>query len=339
MRLLGRSDLHRRIQQLEDALARSHGGLQHVVFFAEVLDGAEEALRVLHEGHQHAQSDGVAQHRAAAKPDDRGNGAGGKDFHHRVVDGVRHDGVFERVHVGGVDFFELFVSALLAIEKLQHHDAADMLLQIGVDAGDGHANAAIALGDGPAEERRREHDQRQDGYHDRGQRRAELEHGEDDEAESEQVAQDGHEARGEELIEDVDIGGDARDKAADGIAVVESDIELLQMRHQFAAQVEHGLLADVLHDVHLGELEEEDPEQGGEVEHRNLRESGERVGGEEGIDRRGDAIGGGGHVAVDGDLGEQRPGHLQLRGIGPWAAATVQRRRCRRATSPRKRWR
>ena len=40
----------RLVEQLEDALAGGHGRLQDVEFFAEVLNRAEEALRVLHEG-------------------------------------------------------------------------------------------------------------------------------------------------------------------------------------------------------------------------------------------------------------------------------------------------
>ncbi len=44
----------RLVQQLENALAGGHGRLQDVEFFAQVLNGAEEALRVLHERDQHA---------------------------------------------------------------------------------------------------------------------------------------------------------------------------------------------------------------------------------------------------------------------------------------------
>ncbi len=50
-----RNYFHRSIEQLEDALAGCHGGLQNVVFLAEVHDGTEKALRVLHEGDQNAQ--------------------------------------------------------------------------------------------------------------------------------------------------------------------------------------------------------------------------------------------------------------------------------------------
>ncbi len=51
----GRDDLGRGVEQLEDALAGGHGGLQDVVLLAEVLDGAEEALGVLDEGDQDAE--------------------------------------------------------------------------------------------------------------------------------------------------------------------------------------------------------------------------------------------------------------------------------------------
>ncbi len=48
-------DLRRSIEQLENAFAGGHGGLQDVVFVAEVLNRAEKTLRVAHEGDQDAQ--------------------------------------------------------------------------------------------------------------------------------------------------------------------------------------------------------------------------------------------------------------------------------------------
>ena len=49
------NDVHRSVQQFENAFACRHGGLQNVVFLAEVHDGAEEALGVLRKGDQHAE--------------------------------------------------------------------------------------------------------------------------------------------------------------------------------------------------------------------------------------------------------------------------------------------
>ena len=40
------------------------------------------------------------------------------------------------------------------------------------------------------------------------------------------VAEDGDEAGGEEVVQHVDVGGDAGDQAADGVAVVEGEVEV-----------------------------------------------------------------------------------------------------------------
>ncbi len=164
----GRSDLGRRVQQFEDAFAGRHRRLQNVVLLAEILNRPEEALRVLDESGQNSDADhsahyvereqvlarelrGDAAYRQAAddvipaKPDHAGDRDRRQNFDHRVVDGVRHDRVFERVHVDGVHFGKLVEGALLAIEELQHHHAADVLLHVGVDAGDGGANAPVGV--------------------------------------------------------------------------------------------------------------------------------------------------------------------------------------------------
>ena len=85
--MCGREDGGFGVEQSEDALAGCHGCLEDVVFVAEVLDGTEEALRVLNEGDEHAEGDGaedgvahsggiagVAEDGVAAEPDDKFNG-------------------------------------------------------------------------------------------------------------------------------------------------------------------------------------------------------------------------------------------------------------------------
>ena len=42
------------VEQVENAFGGGHGGLQDVEFFAEVLNGAEETLRVMREGDEDA---------------------------------------------------------------------------------------------------------------------------------------------------------------------------------------------------------------------------------------------------------------------------------------------
>ena len=90
-----------------------------------------------------------------------------------------------------------------------------------------------------------------------GQQRAHAEHDRHDEGQHQHVAQDGHQAGGEEVVQHVHVGGDARHQAAHGVAVVERQVQPLQVLHELLAQVEHGELAGVLHEVGLGELGEE----------------------------------------------------------------------------------
>ena len=51
-----------------------------------------------------------------------------------------------------------------------------------------------------------------------------------DAGEREDVAEDRDHARGEEIVEDVDVGRDPRHQTADRIAIVELQVEPLQMR-------------------------------------------------------------------------------------------------------------
>ena len=115
-----RSHFNLCIQQLEHALARRHRRLQDVVFLAQVLNRTEEPLRVLHERDQDANRCHAPDHVIPAKPDNARNGNCRQYFDHRVVHRVRHDGVFERLHVRGVDVGKFIEGALLTIEKLQH---------------------------------------------------------------------------------------------------------------------------------------------------------------------------------------------------------------------------
>src|ERR1700761_8343936 len=57
-----RSDVRRFVEQFEDAFGCRHRRLQDVVFVAEVLDGAEEALRILNECDENAESDYVSEY-------------------------------------------------------------------------------------------------------------------------------------------------------------------------------------------------------------------------------------------------------------------------------------
>ena len=286
----GRDDRRFGVEQLEDALAGGHGGLQDVVLVAEVLDGAEEALRVLDEGDQHAEGDGaedrvaqaplviagVAEDGVAAAPDDQRDGGGAEELDDGVVEGVGEDGVGPRLFVLGVDGGEVVEGAALAVEELHDGHAGDVLLREGVDAGGGVALAAIAVANVTAEDAGDVEDGRDDRDGEQRQRPAHAQHDDDDEGEDEDVLEDGEHAGGEHLVERVDVGGDARDEPADGVVVEEGGRHALQVAEDLAAQVEHDLLAGPLHEVGLEELEQIGDEQRAKVEKADLRDAGHR---------------------------------------------------------------
>ncbi len=90
-----------------------------------------------------------------------------------------------------------------------------------------------------------------DGEREQGERPAHPQHDDDDEGEDEDVFEDGEDAGGEHLVERVDVGGDAGDEAADGVAVEEGDVHALDVAEDLAAEIEHDLLAGPLHEVGL----------------------------------------------------------------------------------------
>ncbi len=161
--------------------------MQDIVLFAEILDGPEETLRILDKRNQNAESGGPTNHVVAAEPDDASDCDRRKNFDHRIVNGVRQDRVFERVHVDGVHFGKLVEGAFLAIEELQHDHAAHVLLQVGVDSGDGHANPPIGIADLVAENLGGDADQRQHGKCDQSQLPVHAQHDGDNAGQHEDV--------------------------------------------------------------------------------------------------------------------------------------------------------
>src|SRR5690606_811215 len=76
------------VEELEDAFARGHGGLEDVELFAQVFDGLVELLAVLDKQHDGAHGDGAAEGCHSAVPDDGGEGERGDEFCHGQEDGV-----------------------------------------------------------------------------------------------------------------------------------------------------------------------------------------------------------------------------------------------------------
>ena len=93
--------------------------------------------------------------------------------------------------------------------------------------------------------------------------------------EHEHVAEGGDDAGGEEIVEDVDVAGDARHQAADRIAIVVAQIEPLQVPVDLHAHVEHDALADHLHQPGLHVFEHEAAGEHQEEPHRDPADAAE----------------------------------------------------------------
>ena len=231
--------------------------MKNVVLLTQVLNRTEEAQPVLEEGRDHAQRETPGLHAESAVGQNAGQRQHRNELHHRVEPAVRRDRVLEGVHVLAIHLLELLAGAALPIEELQHHDPRDVLLQVGVDPGDGHADSTVAIGHAAPEDHRSHNHEGHGGQHDRRQQRAEAEHDAEDEDQHQHVAQNGHQPGGKEIVQHVHVAGHAGHQAAHRIAVVEGQVEILQVLHELAAQIEHGELAGVLHQVHLRELTDE----------------------------------------------------------------------------------
>ena len=151
----------------------------------------------------------------------------------------------------------------LAAEQLHGRHAGDVLLQERVDPRDPAADHAVGLADVPPEPLRDQRDQRQHGERHQRQPPVHPQHHGHDADEREDVAEDRHDARGEEVVQDVDVRGDARHQPADRIAIVVADVEPLQVAVDRHPQVEHDPLAGQLHrpglDVLGDERDDQDP--------------------------------------------------------------------------------
>ncbi len=257
----------------------------------------------------HAAGDDAAHHVLTAIPDHAGNRDRREKVDHGIVHGVGQDRVLERVHVAAVDLREALVGLALSIEQLQHHHAADMFLQIRVDACDGRANAPVRVPHPVAENLGRKDDERQHGESDQRQLPVHRQHDAENAGQHEQILEDRDHSRGEHFVQRIDVGGDPRDQPADRVFVVEPDVHALQVAENLAAQIKHDLLPCPLHEVGLQELEQKREHQQAEVDRRNLRDAGERARAEPTPQACGRSFNGR-QVTVDGDLHQVRPQHI-----------------------------
>ncbi len=189
-----------------------------------------------------------------------------------------------------------------------------MLLQISVYFCDGDANAPVALRRRAPETHRHQNYNRHDRQHEAGQSRAQAQHHEDYKRQHQNVADNGHQARGKQIIQHIHVGGDARYQAPDRILIEVGDIEPLQVSHELTAQIKHRLLSCPLHQVRLSEIKKETEYDDTQVDQGNLGQSCEAIMRQPTVkERQHLRVFHGRQVAVDRQLCEQRSDNLKNR--------------------------
>ncbi len=164
-----------------------------------------------------------------------------------------------------VDLVEPREVERLAPEQLHRRHPGDVLVEERVDARDPAADDPVRIAHVAAEPLRDQDDERQHGEGHEGEPPVHAEHHGHDADQREHVAEDRDHARGEQIVQDVDVGGDARHQAADRIAIVVAQVEALQVAVDGHPQVEHDPLARHLHRPGLQVFEDERRDEDREV--------------------------------------------------------------------------
>ena len=109
------------------------------------------------------------------------------------------------------------------------------LLQEGIEAGQPDPDVAKAVAHLPAEDPGGEPDERD--HRERHEREPPVdgEHHRHDRDQRERVAEDGHDPRGEQLVERLHVRGDPGHQPADRVSVEVADAEALQVREDLAS--------------------------------------------------------------------------------------------------------
>src|SRR6266446_1046740 len=183
----------------------------------------------------------------------------------KIEERVREDGIAPGEHVVLIALGEIGAGFLLAVEDLHDAHAGNIFLQEGVDLGDGGADVAVGVAHVVAEDEGDDQDTGKNGERVEGQARVHPEEQTGHDREEEKIIDHGDDAGGEEIVEGVDVGGDASDQAADGVAVEVAHRQALEVRENSGAHVVHGLLADALHDADLNVLGDEIEDQNEQV--------------------------------------------------------------------------
>ena len=143
-----------------------------------------------------------------------------------------------------VDFVEAAEGLLFLAEELRHAHPGDPLLQEGVDAGEPQPDVPVR----PPHTRPKQpggcENHRQDRECHQGKLPIQDQHRRDDRPDGEHVAEDRDHARGEHLIQGLDVTRDPGHETSHRVSIEERQLEALQVSENLASQVLHHPLAD-----------------------------------------------------------------------------------------------
>ena len=295
-RVVGRSDLVFGIEKPENPLGRRHRSLENVELLRKIADGPEELLGVLDKGHEPAERQRAEQDLPAAVPHDESNRDCTQDLHHRVENRVVKDGLDVRFGVLAVELAVLLEFPVFLAEQLHHRHADDVFLDEGVQHGDTGPHLAVddahsAFEDHGDGEQRRQNRER----HERNTP-VEVDEYTHDADEHENVAEDRDHARREQLVERIDVRGNAGDQTSHRILVEIRRVKLLQVRKDLTPHVGHDSLPGHVHDVDLKIRDHELRHEGKPVHERDEIQPLEIASGD---------------VVIDRDFGQDRPDELE----------------------------
>ena len=271
------SEIRLLVHQAEDALGGRHAGLHHRELRREIADRNEELLHVFQERDERAEGQRAVLDARGALPQERGHRDGREQLHQREEDRVGDDGAEVRDAVLFVDGVEVERVARFAREHLHLADALHALREVRVHSRDLGADAAKRIAGDDAEAEGEQHHEGRDEQGHEGELRRQHEEQHDDDEQRDEVTGDGDDARGEHLVQRVDVAGEACHEPAHGRAVEVGRRERLQVRERADAQIVHGALSEELHREELPIAHPVFERQGAEVEEPPARQRGERA--------------------------------------------------------------
>ena len=183
-----------------------------------------------------------------------------------------------RVKVVVVESLEASQGGLFAVEQLDHPDTRETLLQERVHACQTVPDVPVCGPDARAEDEGGPGDEGEHAEGDQGQVGVHAEHRGHDEEQHEQVPKDRDQSRTEQLVQGLDVRGDAGHEPAHRVPVVEPQVELLELPEDLRAEIVHHPLAQPRRHERLHVLEDEDHDGDGQVDDGEKRQQAAVVG-------------------------------------------------------------